>query len=204
MAIDLLWPESDGDAAVNSLNQTVFQLRRYLDPSYKQGSSAEYVISTAEQVGLDETLVHTDLQAIRRLPGRLAGATWRQRQEIASRAIELVRGEFLADLRYEAWASQLQLLVHNEVRARLLPIARQSEGSFDLQVALNAATALVTMDPFDEVATLALADGLAQSGRRMAARELLIRYAEQVRADLGEEPTDSVTTAMQRVGLSQL
>ena len=45
MAIDLLWPDADGDSAVNSLNQTVFQLRRYLDSGYRQGESPEYVIT---------------------------------------------------------------------------------------------------------------------------------------------------------------
>ena len=52
MAVDILWPEADGDSAVNNLNQTVFQLRRYLDPSYRQGESPEYVVSSAEQVDL--------------------------------------------------------------------------------------------------------------------------------------------------------
>ena len=41
MAIDILWPEADGDSAVNNLNQTVFQLRRYLDPAYRQGESPD-------------------------------------------------------------------------------------------------------------------------------------------------------------------
>jgi len=62
MAIDILWPDADGDSAVNNLNQTVFQLRRYLDPSYRQGESPEYIISSAEQVALAPGLVHTDLQ----------------------------------------------------------------------------------------------------------------------------------------------
>ena len=192
MATDILWPEADGDSAVNNLNQTVFQLRRYLDPAYRQGESPEYVTSSAEQVALSPELIHTDLQEIRRLPGRLAMATWDQRQDAATRAISLVRGEFLADLRYEPWASRLQLSVHNEVRAQLLPIAQQPGVSFGVQVAMDAASALVTIDPFDEAATLALADCLSSSGRRIAARELLLRYAEDIRKELDESPSDLV------------
>ena len=56
MAIDLLWPDADGDSAVNSLNQTVFQLRRYLDSGYRQGESPEYVISSSEQIPLRRIL----------------------------------------------------------------------------------------------------------------------------------------------------
>jgi DNA-binding SARP family transcriptional activator len=198
MAIDLLWPDADGDSAINSLNQTVFQLRRYLDSSYRQGESPEYVISSSEQVALADDLVHTDLEEIRRLPDRLIGASWDQRQEIARRAISLVKGEFLADLRYETWASRLQVGVHNDIRAKLLPIALQTN-AFEIQVSLDAATALVMIDPFDESATMALADCLARSGRRVAARDLLIRYADQLTSELEEAPSSRVSEAAERL-----
>jgi ATP/maltotriose-dependent transcriptional regulator MalT/DNA-binding SARP family transcriptional activator len=190
-AIELLWPEADGDSAINNLNQTVFQLRRYLDPSYRQGESAEYVISSSEHVGLNSELVRTDLQTLRGLPGRLASATWPDRQTIAAKAIALIGGEFLADLPYESWTARLQVTVHNDIRALLLPIALQADQGYDIQVGISAASALVSMDPFDEAATLALADLLGRSGRRVAARELLVRYADQLTAELDGESIDS-------------
>jgi DNA-binding SARP family transcriptional activator len=197
MAIDLLWPDSDGDAAVNSLNQTVFQLRRYLDPQYHQGESPEYILSSSDQVSLSPELVMTDLQLVRTLPAQLENASWPRRQAIAGGVVELIDGEFLADLRYETWASRLQMSIHNEVRARLMPIA--VGGGFDIDVALRAATALVSMDPYDEGATLALADCLARSGRRKAARDLLINYRQQVERDLGDEPSHELLEAIRHL-----
>ena len=47
-----------------------------LEPAYRQGESPDYVTSSAEQVALSPELIHTDLEEIRRLPGRLAMATW--------------------------------------------------------------------------------------------------------------------------------
>jgi DNA-binding SARP family transcriptional activator len=85
--------------------------------------------------------------------------------------------------------------VHNEVRAQLLPIAVRPGVSFNVQVATDAASALVAMDPYDEAATLALADCLSSSGRRIAARELLVRYAEDVRSELEESPPTLVNEA---------
>lgn len=199
MAIDILWPEADGDSAVNNLNQTVFQLRRYLDPSYRQGESPEYIISSAEQVGLAPGLVVTDLQEVRRLADRFTIGSWRHRQDSATKAISLVRGEFLADLRYETWASRLQVTVHNEVRSRLLPVALQAHASFDVQVAMDAAAALVTIDPFDEAATLALAECLTRSGRRKAARELLVGYAAQLKTEFDEAPSRDISDATDRL-----
>jgi ATP/maltotriose-dependent transcriptional regulator MalT/DNA-binding SARP family transcriptional activator len=193
MAIDLLWPDADGDAAVNSLNQTVFQLRRYLDPDYRQGESPEYVLSSSERVFLNPDLVMTDLELIRSLPTRLVSASWPERQAAATSVIELIDGEFLADLRYESWASRIQLTVQNEVRSKLMPIA--TGDGFDVETALAAAAALVTMDPYDETATLALADCLARTGRRVAAKDLLRRYRDQLARDLGDEPSPELSAA---------
>ncbi len=68
VCVEILWPSADADAAVNNLNQTVFQLRRFIDPDYHGGDSPEYVVSTSEQVSLNPELIHTDLAEIRRLP----------------------------------------------------------------------------------------------------------------------------------------
>ena len=82
MAIEILWPDTDADAAINSLNQTVFQLRRYIDPAYRGGESAEYVISNADQVALNVELIYTDIDEIRRLPDRLSECDWAHRQVV--------------------------------------------------------------------------------------------------------------------------
>ena len=76
VCVEILWPAADADAAVNNLNQTVFQLRRFIDPDYRAGDSPEYVTSTSEQISLNAELVHTDLAELRRLPLRLDGADW--------------------------------------------------------------------------------------------------------------------------------
>lgn len=201
-AVDLLWPEADVDAAINSLNQTVYQLRRYIEPSYRGGDSPEYVISTADQVALNPDLVRTDLEEVRRLPLRLSGADWSQRQSAARRAAALVRGEFLADLRYEEWTTVQQLTIHNEVRERLLPIAKSPVTEFDTDVAALAASALLTLDSFDEAATIALADCLTRSGRRVAARELVVDYIHRLQSEFDEAPSQELIDAAQSLGVA--
>jgi DNA-binding SARP family transcriptional activator len=199
MAVDIMWPDADPVAAVNNLNQTVFQLRRYIDPDYRGGESPDYVISSSEQVTFNPRLVRTDLAEIRDLPKRLASADWKGRNKAAARAIELVRGEFLADLRYEDWASAQQRTVHFEVRSCFLAIATRSDG-FDLDVATRAASALVTLDPYDETAVLVLAHCLEGSGRRVAARDLIVDFARRMHAELEEPPSPALAAAAQRLG----
>ena len=139
------------------------------------------------------------LDEIRRLD-RLAGADWVSRRSIAKRAISLVRGEFLADLRDEDWTAVQQVAVHNEVRERLLPIATDEERAYDPELSAFAASALVTLDPFDERATLALADSLSRSGRRVAAREVIVAFARRIQEELDEAPSDDLLSAASDFG----
>ena len=204
MAVDLLWPEADADSAVNNLNQTVFQLRRHIDPQYRGGESPEYIISTSDQVALNPDLVVTDLAELRRLPARLTISDWSQRQTAARRAIDLVRGEFLADLRYETWAGTQQMVVHNEVREHLLPIALAPVSAYDLEISTQAAAALLALDPFDENATLALAECFAQGGRRVAARDLVVAFVKRLQEELDEAPSPELVARARLFGASSL
>jgi DNA-binding SARP family transcriptional activator len=153
------------------------------------------VISTSDQVALNPDLVHTDLEEIRRLPAKATGGDWKHRQATARRAIGLVRGEFLADLRYEEWTTVQQVSVHNEVRERLMPIALSAGTSYDVDVSISAATALIAIDAFDEGAVIALAKCLADSGRRVAARDVIIDFARRMSAELDEGPSPDVVEA---------
>jgi LuxR family transcriptional regulator, maltose regulon positive regulatory protein len=204
VALDILWPDADPNAAVNSLNQTVFQLRRFIDAGYKGGESPEYVISTSDQVGLNPELVHTDLAELRRLPAQLGSANWHERHEFASRAIRLVRGEFLADLRYEDWASRQQLAVHAEIREQLLPIARSPATSYEATVSARAAAAILSLDPFDEEAVMALAESMARSGRRAAAREVIVGFVRRMQIDLELDPSPDLVVAARELGVGQV
>ena len=199
MAVDIMWPDADPVAAVNNLNQTVFQLRRYIDPAYRGGESPDYVVSSSEQVAFNPRLVRTDLAEVRDLAGRLSGADWKRRNAAAARAIELVRGEFLADLRYEDWALAQQRAVHSEVRSCFLTIATRPDG-FDVDVAMRAASALVLLDQYDETAVLVLANCLEKSGQRVAARDLIVDFARRIHAELEEPPSVALANAAQRLG----
>jgi ATP/maltotriose-dependent transcriptional regulator MalT/DNA-binding SARP family transcriptional activator len=195
--IELMWPEADADSGVNNLNQTVFQLRRYFDPQYRAGESPEYIVSTSDEVKLNSALIRTDLAEILRLPTRLASAGQRERPAILHRALNLIQGEFISDLRYENWASRLQLKVHTELRRHLLPFASSPHVSVDLRV--RTASVLTTLDEYDEAAVIALANALANAGKRAAAQRVLQDYAARAADELGEPPSPDLFTARDAV-----
>jgi len=202
MALERLWPDADPAAAVNNLNQTVFQLRRVLDAGYRDGASPPYVLSTADLVQLNPDLVRTDLEEFRTLGQQHSTAERAEdRSQIAQRLVDVVRGEYLADLRYEDWATDLRPAVHAEVRSVLLPIAATSLAA-DADLAIRAGCALLELDPYDDDAAAAVAGQYANSGRRPAARDALSRYAARLRADLDEPLPGALARLLQRIGES--
>ena len=196
MALDLLWPESSPSSAINSLNQAVFQLRRVLDPTFKDGDSPPYVLSNVDVVQLNPELTVTDLDEFRRIAADLRDPPSGDGSDRSSMLVDIIRGEFLAELRYEDWAVGTRTAIHAEVREALIPVATGSaQASPDLSI--RAACALLELDPYDEAAQLAMAKQLDASGRRTAARAAIIRFAKKLRDDLDESlsPEMSATLA---------
>jgi DNA-binding SARP family transcriptional activator len=195
VVLDTLWPDASPAAAVNNLNQAVYQLRRLIDSSYGEGNSAQYVISNSDAIQLDPDLVTTDLDEFRSIASRLHDQKGAQDLvPLATAAIELVRGPFLADLRYEDWVGRVEASIHAEVRELLLLLARGWLPSADL--AIRAASALMLLDEFDEGAVVAMAKQLMDTGRRAAARNLLRRYARQLRDELDEAPPQPIVALL--------
>ena len=192
MVLDAMWPEADPGAALNSLNQTVLQLRRALDPHYRDGDSPKYIVSSVDIVQLSSELVQTDVAEFRRLSALLGGP---RAAEVAAALVALIRGQFLAELRYEDWANRLQTSVHAEVRQSLLPIAT-GKLHVPRDLCIRAASALIELDEFDDSAYAAMARHLDQSGRRTAARDLITRYAKRVEAELDERPSGEIAALL--------
>lgn len=204
--LDTLWPDSDPAAAVNSLNQTVFQIRRLIDDQYREGESPQYLLSNAEVVHLNGDLVRTDLGELSALGSSLASTDSKVRADLAARMVDLVRGEFLSDVKYEDWASSAQIRVHSHVRTHLLPIAQGHIAGVRPDTQLAAGHALTLLDPFDEPAHIAIAKSFVESGRRTQARELLRKYSRRLKTELDEDPSDDLTLVATLAGadLSQL
>ncbi len=198
--IEMMWPDADPHAAVNSLNQTVFHMRRSIDPNYREGESPQYVQSTIESVRLNHDLVTTDVEVAARLAGRLLldpAIT----NGMASELLDLVRGEYLSDFRYEDWATIQRDRIHAEVRAALHPIAVRTLAGEAPGLAARAGWALMRLDPYDEQGLVAVIEAMSLAGQRGSARDVLARFLARMRADLDEEPSAFVVAAAARLGI---
>jgi ATP/maltotriose-dependent transcriptional regulator MalT/DNA-binding SARP family transcriptional activator len=194
--LEMLWPDADPAAGQNSLNQTIFQLRRLFDADYRDGWRPSYVVTSSEGVQFDRDLVRIDWIEIRR---RLAGIRSSDATEVrraADLVLSMVRGEFLGELAYDDWTRPLRVRMHQELRDSLLALANQVAKT-DPGLAARACAAVATLDPFDEPAHVALAKSLLALGRRSAARRVITDLDERLRDDIGEGLAEEVRRLVQ-------
>jgi hypothetical protein len=98
-----LWPDLDPSAAVNSLNQTLYFLRRDLDPWYDDDISFNYVRNEGELVWLDAEMVRSDSWSFQ----EQALQTLAQAEVSTEDRMELLRrysGRFAPEFEYEEWS----------------------------------------------------------------------------------------------------
>jgi DNA-binding SARP family transcriptional activator len=182
-----LWPSLTPAAASNSLNQTMYFVRRSLDPWYEDGVSVDYARHEAEVVSLPPELARitsVDFQA--------AAKGLLRRPDSALDAMMTVLGEyagrFAPEFEYEEWSIDWRELLHATYLDLLVAAERQMVHLGDLPgVAALARTAL-SVDPRNPDLHEALVWTLAASGSRPAASEQYSHFAALFRDEYGAEP----------------
>jgi DNA-binding SARP family transcriptional activator len=108
--MEALWPDQTPKSALNSLHQTIFFLRRELEPWYEDGASADYVHMDAELVRLDQDLFQVDSIAFARQATDIirTGAAVNRGPEMVAR----YRGRFAPEFEYEDWAEEWRTHLH--------------------------------------------------------------------------------------------
>jgi LuxR family maltose regulon positive regulatory protein len=182
--LDSLWPEHDPSSALNSLNQTVYFLRRVFEPEFREGESPGYVGQDGETIWLDGELIDSRsrrcLEIIRSMP----------RDPTPEGSVQLAtqyRGRFALDFAYEDWSGPYRDALH-AAYLRVVEHAVRLDldtGHFDRGTFIAERAAEV--DPDSEEIQAALVRLYRHSGAYAAAAEQYAHYAGVVR-DLGFEP----------------
>jgi LuxR family maltose regulon positive regulatory protein len=182
--VDRLWPELDPQSALNSLNQTVYFLRRVFEPEYREETSPGYVQQDGETIWLDSELIDARsgkcLDLIRSVIGE-------PDPDVALALAHEYRGRFALDFAYEEWAGPYRDGLH----ASYLRVIERSirldvdAGTFARGVLLAERAAGI--DPDSEELQLALVRIYRLAGAHAAAAEQYAHYSKAMK-DLGVEP----------------
>jgi len=191
--LDSLWPELEYPAALHNLNTTVYNLRRSLEPALRHGAESAYVRYAGDCLYLNGGFVHwVDSAAFEAGLGRARRETDPRRARALYReALELYRGEFLADLLLGldvpwCWAErdrlrELHLAALEELGILCERQGREEEAQELYQRALS-------LDPCREAVCRRLMRMLLRRGDRAGAASLFRRLAEALRRELEVEP----------------
>ncbi len=107
--LDALWPDLEPDVAVNSLNQTIYFLRRVFEPSYREDESAQYVHHSGEVVRLDTELVSSQSNRCQDL---CRDARLTLDPDLVDRLTASYTNRFALDFEYEEWAAPFRQTLH--------------------------------------------------------------------------------------------
>jgi DNA-binding SARP family transcriptional activator len=196
-----LWPEHDEAAAANNLRVTLSYLLRVLDPGRADGEPSFFV--GQDQGGLrlvEDEALWVDAWECERLLDEAADAEAQGAPSLAldayQRALELVRGDYLADVSYQDWALPEQ----NRVRVRLVAAAVRAGELLAAAGRADEARQLgeraLAMEPWSEPAYRVVATAHLAAGDRAAARRALERCRAML-DELGAEP-EPATEAVER------
>lgn len=143
--IDLLWPDSDPGSAANNLNQSLYFLRREIDPWYEDDVSADYVGFEGDVVWLDTSLVRVGSVQFafdaRRLMGGKASSG-----EILN-LVDQYLGQFCPEFEYEEWAMAWRARVHAIYLQFASWAIKELTARNELEAAQSAASSALDRDP---------------------------------------------------------
>jgi DNA-binding SARP family transcriptional activator len=183
--LDALWPDLDPLDALNSLNQTVYFLRRVLEERYVDDLSPGYLHHDSDLIWLDTDLVSSRSNDCRRLIKSLPPTP---APDQVDALVEAYHGRFALDFEYEEWAAPYRDWLHAsylEIVERALSDDIET-GHFDRGISL--ARRVLDIDPTAEHVEVSLLRLYRASGAHAAAAEQYSHYASAIREQLGVEP----------------
>jgi DNA-binding SARP family transcriptional activator len=183
--VDALWPDQDPGAASNSLNQTVYFLRRVFEPNYVDDLSPGYLRHETDLIWLDPELVSAESEVCRR-------AIEDARRSSAWETIDLVsrsyRGRFALDFEYEEWAASYRDNLHAAYLEVIEHAVRDELQAARFDRAIELCRRVLDVDPSCETIERQLLRLYRLTGAHAAAEEQYRHYATVMQDDLGISP----------------
>jgi len=200
--IELLWPESDPEAASSNLRSTLFALRRALEPSTEPASIA-VIFSDRDGVWLrPDVELWVDADAFE----HTVDQAWRSADPLPllEQAGSLYAGHYLPEDLYEDWATERrEALKHRwaEVQIRL---AHELERRGDPDAAVRHLQGLMQDDPCDERSAQELMRVLARHERRADALRVYQRLVQALAEELDVKPSDETAAVHRQIAAGEL
>ena len=182
--LEALWPDLEPGTAMNSLNQTVYFLRRVFEPSFSEETTPGYVGQDAETIWLDGELVTSRSRRCRDQMREMAVPP--PADSVMRLAVEY-HGRFALDFVYEDWSAAYRDSLHASFLRLVETAMRADMTSGHYARGIQLAQIAVEAEPEAEELQVGLLRLYRLSGSMAAAAEQYEHYARSQR-ELGLEP----------------
>ena len=183
--VEALWPDMVPEIAGNSLNQTVYFLRRVFEPGYKEDTSAGYVRHESDLIWLDPELIRSRSRVCADLINSLG--TDPSPDEVLTLS-DTYKGRFALDFMYEEWAVPYRDNVHVSYLQIVESAVNRDIESGHHGRGIRLAKRALDIDPEVESLELSLLRLYRVTGAHAAAAEQYEHYSAYLRDDLGIDP----------------
>lgn len=184
--LEAMWPSQSPEGAANSLHQTLFFLRREIDPWYEDGNSVDYLVVEPDVIYLDPDLVLVDSAAFfRQLSSALAS---NQLADLGAPLLRDYAAKFALDFEYEDWSTAWRDQLHGLFLDAAQGTSERLLADGRAQLAVDVAERALAVDAtaLDLEATLVVA--LHAAGATAAARYQYRHFAKAHEEETGEAP----------------
>ena len=184
--LESLWPDLDPSSALNSLNQTVYFLRRVFEPTYREDESPGYLRLDGETMWLDADLLDSSSRRCRDL---IRVVSRDLDPALVSELADLYRGRFALDFAYEDWAAPYRGNLHAAYLRVIEQAIRLDSNTGQFTRAIAIAEQAASVEPESEDVQVALIRLYRLAGAFAAASEQYGHYASSLEAMGVEVPT---------------
>ena len=182
--LEALWPDLPPSTALNSLNQTVYFLRRVFEPSFSEDLTAGYVGQDGETVWLDRDLITSASQRCRDSIRSMTPVP--SPDGVLMLARDYV-GRFALDFMYDEWASSYRDSLHAAYLRVIEMALRLDADSGHYARGIEIAQLATDVEPDSDELQIALLRLYRMAGSHAAAAEQYGHYAQALH-ELGVEP----------------
>jgi DNA-binding SARP family transcriptional activator len=189
--LEAMWPDLEPEVAVNSLNQTMYFLRRVFEDHYNEDLSPGYVHHDSDVLWLDHDLVDSRSALCRRL---LRSMGSRPNPESIAELSRAYVGKFALDFAYDDWADSYRDSLHAAYLEAIESSSMEDTNTGHFDRAIRVVQRAIEVDPEADHLEASLLRLYELSGSHAAAAEQYGHYASALRRDLGIEapPLDRV------------
>jgi DNA-binding SARP family transcriptional activator len=186
-----IWPGS-GHGSLSNTRHVIHRLREKLEPHRRPHAKSSFVLAIGGGYALDLQSVWVDVEEFERSVQEGSDAMDRLDHVAATRhfehAIDLYRGDFLADEPYADWAYDERTRLATKATYALRVLTVLAHERTDWIAAIRHLERLSELEPYDSGVCRELITALLYRGHHSEAKRRYTGFARRLRREFGEEP----------------